>query len=188
MIGYLNGQLLSFKENTVLLNVNCVGYEINCTSSATARLINERGGEVYVYTAVREDGIYLFGFDNTDEKEMFLKLIGVSGVGPKCALSILSSLGASVTRSCILSQDVKTLSSVKGLGKKTAEKIIVELRGGLPAGEVAQSVSSENEEAVQALISLGFDRNSATKAVCLAVENGAKTLEEVIANALRNVR
>lgn len=189
MIGYLKGELISFKDNTVILSVNGVGYEVNCTSSTTARLINNRGGEVYVYTAVKEDGIYLYGFDNEQEKEMFLKLIGVSGLGPKGALSILSSLGLNATRACILSSDVKTLSSVKGLGKKTAEKIIVELRGGLPMDDSGTSVSaSENDEAVMALTSLGFDRNSATKAVEKARADGASGLEEVIAVALRNVR
>ncbi len=188
MIGYLKGELISFKDNTVILSVNGVGYEVNCTSSTTARLINNRGGEVYVYTAVKEDGIYLYGFDNEQEKEMFLKLIGVSGLGPKGALSILSSLGLNATRTCILSSDVKTLSSVKGLGKKTAEKIIVELRGGLPMDDGGAVSVSENDEAVMALTSLGFDRNSAVKAVEKARADGASGLEEVIAVALRNVR
>lgn len=188
MIGYLKGELISFKDNTIILDVNGVGYELNCTSSTTARLINERGGEAFVYTAVKEDGIYLYGFDNEQEKEMFLKLIGVSGLGPKGALAILSSLGLNTTRTCILSSDVKTLSSVKGLGKKTAEKIIVELRGGLPMDEGNSTFVNENDEAVMALTSLGFDRNSAAKAVEKARKDGASGLEDIIAAALRNVR
>ncbi len=188
MIGYLNGKLINFKDSTVLLAVNGVGYEVTCTSQALTRLINEKGGEVYTYTAVKEDGVYLYGFDNTDEKEMFLKLTGVSGVGPKGAIGILSSLGANGTREAILSQDVKMLSSVKGLGKKTAEKIIVELRGGLPAGESVATVNNENNDAIEALTSLGFDKNSASKAVQIAKEQGAVTLEDVISTALRNIR
>lgn len=188
MIGYLNGKLINFKDSTVLLAVNGVGYEVTCTSQALSRLINQKGGEVYTFTAVKEDGVYLYGFDNTDEKEMFLKLTGVSGVGPKGAIAILSTLGANGTRESILTQDVKTLSSVKGLGKKTAEKIIVELRGGLPASDSVVMESGDNNDAIDALLSLGFDRNSATKAVSIAKEKGASTLEDIISTALRNIR
>ena len=123
MIGYLNGKLITFKDSTVILSVNGVGYEVTCTSEALSRIINEKGGELFVYTAVKEDGIYLYGFNSLDEKEIFISLLGVSGVGPKGAIAIVSSLGANGTRNAILSQDVKMLASVKGLGKKTAEKI-----------------------------------------------------------------
>ena len=188
MIGYLNGKLITFKDSTVILAVNGVGYEVTCTASALSRLINERGGEVYTFTAVKEDGVYLYGFNDLTEKETFISLTTVSGVGPKVAITILSSLGANGTRQAILNQDVKTLASVKGLGKKTAEKIIVELRGGLPMDEVAVPVSNENTQAIEALTGLGFDKNSATKAVQIALEQGAKTLEDIISTALRNIR
>ena len=189
MIGYLNGKLITFKDSTAILAVGGVGYEVTCTTDALSRLINEKGGEVYVYTAVKEDGIYLYGFNNLDEKEIFTSLLGVSGVGPKGAVAIVSALGANGTREAIQAQDVKRLASVKGLGKKTAEKIIVELRGGLPvseSGAVAQL--NENSEAIEALTSLGFDKESATKAVQIAKEMGAVTLEDIISTALRNIR
>lgn len=189
MIGYLNGKLITFYGSNVILETGGVGYEINCTNNCLSRLINNKGGEAYIFTAVREDGIYLYGFDNMDEKEMFLKLTSVSGVGPKAAIAILSHLGANGTRASILNSDVKTLSSVKGLGKKTAEKIIVELRGGLPATSMVGETTAQNEEATEALIStFGFDRNTASKAVALAKEQGAKELEEIIALALRNIK
>lgn len=188
MIGYLNGKLITFKDSTVILSVGGVGYEVTCTAEALSRIINEKGGELYVYTAVKEDGIYLYGFNSLDEKEIFISLLGVSGVGPKGAIAIVSSLGANGTRNAILTQDVKMLASVKGLGKKTAEKIIVELRGGLPAGESSVVVNNEDSEAVEALTTLGFDKNSATKAVQRAKEQGAQTLEDIISMALRNIR
>lgn len=189
MIGYLKGKLIAFYNSTIILDVGGIGYEVTCTSSCLSRLINNKGGEVFTFTALKEDGIYLYGFDTLEEKEMFLKLTGVSGVGPKGALAILSHLGTNGTRASILSGDVKSLAGVKGLGKKTAEKIIVELRGGLPASTTEDIASSQNEEAIEALIStFGFDRNTASKAVALAKEQGAQELEEVIALALRNIK
>lgn len=187
MIGYLSGKLISFKDSTVLLNVNGVGYEVTCSSSSLARLINDRGGEIFTYMAVKEDGVSLYGFDTESEKEMFLSLIGVSGVGPKVGLLIVSSLGVNMTRQAILNSDVKTLSSVKGLGKKTAEKIIVELRGGLPMEEEVAVSTIESDEALQALMSLGYDRNTSLKAIKNARENGAITLEDIITYALRSM-
>ncbi len=189
MIGYLNGKLITFYGSTVVLETGGVGYELTCTNNCLSRLINNKGGEAYVFTAVREDGIFLYGFDNMDEKDMFLKLTTVSGVGPKAALSILSHLGANGTRASILNSDVKSLASVKGLGKKTAEKIIVELRGGLPASSLEGQTTLNNDEAIEALIgTFGFDRNTASKAVALAKEQGAVELEEIIAIALRNIK
>jgi len=189
MIGYVKGKLIAFYGSTVILETGGIGYEICCTNSCLSRVVNNKGGEVFTFTAVREDGVFLYGFDNMDEKDMFLKLTGVSGVGPKGALAILSHLGSNGTRSAILSGDVKGLASVKGLGKKTAEKIIVELRGGLPATSETGTTSTSADEAVDALIStFGFDRNTASKAVNLAKEQGATELEEIIALALRNIK
>ena len=92
MIGYLNGKLITFYGSTVILETGGVGYEITCTNNCLSRLINNKGGEAYIFTAVKEDGIFLYGFDNMDEKEIFLKLTSVSGVGPKMASTILSGL------------------------------------------------------------------------------------------------
>jgi Holliday junction DNA helicase RuvA len=142
----------------------------------------------------------LFGFDSVKEKELFLKLITVSGVGPKMGISVLASLSGEEFARVIATADVKRLSAVKGLGKKTAEKIVLELHGKISAAEIMSAsgddfnatlppmeakLSAADEEAVQALVGLGFTRNESAQAVKRARENGAASLEEVIMKALQ---
>ena len=197
MIGYIKGNLLSAIGNTVILENAGIGYEITCSNSAFAKIVSESGGELYTYLAVREDGISLYGFISLEEKSMFLKLITVSGVGPKMAIGILSNMNVASLTSAIATSNVKMLSSVKGLGKKTAERIIIELKDGLEIDDFmlssSQSVGAtglevEYKDAIEALISLGFSKMESTNAVKKAVESGAKTIEEAISGALRNVR
>ena len=197
MIGYIKGNLLSAAGNTVILENAGIGYEITCSNSAFAKIVSESGGALYTYLAVREDGISLYGFISLEEKSMFLKLITVSGVGPKMAIGILSNMNIDSLKSAIVTSNVKTLSSVKGLGKKTAERIIVELKEGLDVDDFmldstqtikSSGIETEYKDAIEALISLGFSKQESTNAVKKAVENGAKTIEEAISGALRNVR
>ncbi len=197
MIGYLNGNVLSYNENTVLLDVGGVGYEVLCSSSATEYLINAKKGGIYTYLSVREDGFYLYGFISKEEKNMFLKLITVSGIGPKMGITILSSMPLNDLAFIIASQDVKSLSKVKGLGKKTAERIILELRENissldLPEGKKpSNKLSSEPsvyDDAVIALMSLGFSRSESEKAVEFAKDRGLNTIESVITVALQSVK
>mgnify|MGYP002711307112 FL=1 len=128
MIGYIKGNLLNGENGTVLLETNGVGYEIICSASVYVKLLENGGGEVYTYTSVRDDGIFLYGFSDLKEKNLFLKLISVSGVGPKMGITVLSNMSLAKITAAIATSDVKTLSSIKGLGKKTAERIILELR------------------------------------------------------------
>ena len=92
MIGYINGKLLNKNNGTILLENNGIGYEITCSASAYNRIIKDNGGAVYTYLAVREDGLFLYGFDTIEEKNMFLLLISVSGVGPKMGITVLSGM------------------------------------------------------------------------------------------------
>ena len=92
MIGYVKGNLLNYSDGTILLENNGIGYEITCSSAVYQKILQNNGGEVYTYLAVREDGISLYGFIDANEKDMFLKLISVSGVGPKMGITILSQL------------------------------------------------------------------------------------------------
>ncbi len=196
MIGYLKGKLLNAEDGVVLLENGGVGYEITCSASVYAKLLSSNGGEVYVYTSVKEDGVSLFGFDGIEEKKMFLKLISVSGVGPKMGISVLSEMSAKDLAVKIASGDVKGLSTVKGLGKKTAERIILELRDkvdgiSVSASDSAVSIptfSSEEEDAVLALISLGFSRGESEKAVAAAKAEGISQLEKLISYALKNIK
>ena len=197
MIAYLKGRVLTLTAETAVLEVNGVGYEIYCSGGAFRKLVIGEVAELHTYLQVKEDGVTLFGFANPKEKELFLKVTSVSGVGPKLGISILTSLSADELTQAIFAADVKRLSAAKGLGKKTAEKIVLELHGKISAAEVMSasgdtlgtadvpvSLSKEDEEAVAALMGLGFTKNESTQAVKRARDNGAKTVEEVIRKAL----
>ncbi len=196
MIGYIKGKLLTVLDNTVILENNGIGYEITCSSSALAEVIKEKEGAVYTYMAVREDGIFLYGFVSIEEKNMFLKLISVSGVGPKMGIAILSAMNIADLAVKIATSDVKGLSTVKGLGKKTAERIILELREKVDevnlsdnnVATVSLSLSKDDEDAVYALLSLGFAKQECVSAVKKAKEQGADTVQKIISTALKNIR
>ncbi len=194
MIGYLNGKVLSFDENVVIINVNGVGYEVTCSGTLMNKLIKDGEGELFVYTAVREDGIFLYGLNTAEEKKLFLQLITVNGLGPKMGITVLSQLSVNELISAIATSDVKKLCTVKGLGKKTAERIILELGEKLVTDSVIGAektlpVSAKaNQDAVDALMSLGFKKTESENAVIKAQENGLTGLEEIIAYAIRNVK
>lgn len=195
MIGYLNGNVISYDEGTVILEVNGVGFEIFCSSSVYNKLIKDGKGEVYVYTAVREDGISLYGFISKEEKKAFLGLISVSGVGPKMGIAVLSQMTLDELTLSIATSNVKALSSVKGMGKKTAERIILELKEkvsvnceDMPKSTVSTGTVKANQDAVVALMSLGFNKSECERAVIEAEQNGNQTLEKIISYALKNIK
>lgn len=195
MIGYVYGKVMYNDGNLLLVENGGIGYEITCSSAAFCRMMEKREGGIYTYTQVKEDGIALFGFDTIEEKKMFLKLISVSGVGAKLGVTVLGSMNLKDLALAIATSDVKSLSRVKGLGKKTAERIIVELREKvsaedtepLPAGVAPAASGSDAENAVTALMSLGYNRVTSVKAVNAALAAGASTVEEIIAAALRSL-
>ncbi len=198
MIGYLKGKVIYSDAGTVILENNGVGYEILCSGAAFAKLVTDGEGEIYTYLQVREDGFSLFGFVSVEEKNMFLKLITVSGVGPKMGITILSQMNINEIAVAIATSNVKFLSTVKGLGKKTAERIILELREKMGAAELtpaAKGAKNEavlpsqdgEEDAVVGLMSLGYTRAESSKAVKRAMESGAKSLEEIIMIALKTM-
>ena len=203
MIAFLRGRVLTTTAETVILDVNGVGYEAFCTGAVFRKITVGAVAELYTYLQVKEDGITLFGFDTPKEKELFLKLISVSGVGPKLGISILAALSADDFAYAVATADVKRLSAVKGLGKKTAEKIVLELHGKISAAEVLGAsgddftptattadapakLSAIEEEGVSALMGLGFTRAESTQAVKKARDGGAKTVEEIIMRALQS--
>lgn len=197
MIGYLNGKVLDISADSAIIVVGGVGYEVYCSASAFSSMAVGRDCEVYTYLNVNEQtGVQLYGFSSVQEKAMFLKLTSVSGVGPKAGISILSQMSVNDVAIAIATGDVKRLSAAKGLGKKTAEKIIVELRDRV-AAPVASSGSAgnipvlnaarEDEDAVVALMSLGFSRAESEKAVVKAKAGGASTIEEIIMVSLKSM-
>ncbi len=186
---------------TAILDVNGVGYEVYCSGGAFRRLTVGEIGDLYTYLQVKEDGITLFGFADPKEKELFLKVISVSGVGPKMGIAILAALSADEFATAVATADVKRLSAVKGLGKKTAEKIVLELHGKISAAEVlgasgddlsgaatvttSVKLSPVDEEAIAALQGLGFTRAESAQAVKKARDLGARSVEEIIMKALQ---
>ena len=193
MIGYLKGNLISAEDGVALIEVNGVGYEVNCSGAAYRDLISNRGGEVFTYTAVKEDGISLYGFCSQEEKKLFLQLISVSGVGPKMGIAVLSAIPATDLTLKIATGDVKGLSAVKGLGKKTAERIVLELRdkiGAIESQSVTENITAEDDsdDAVVALMGLGFTRSESVTAVRKAKAAGAGNLQQTISFALKSMR
>lgn len=197
MIGYLKGKVLSLTPEAALIETAAgVGFEVLLSGSAFSKLSGQKEGEVFTYMQVREDGVSLFGFSSLEEKEMFLKLVSVSGVGPKMGITVLSNMSAGDIATAIATSDVKRLSTVKGMGKKTAERIILELREKVSA-VTAQSVAGEavpvvqisasDEDAVVALMTLGFTRGESVKAISRARANGAKEIEDIIRLALQGM-
>ncbi len=192
MISFLIGIIEEKKDNTLILNVNGVGYELITSVNTLSSLpLQGESIKIYTYMAVREDGIFLFGFSTQEERELFYKLITVSGVGPKMAITILSGLSLSDLTVAIMKEDSKLLSKIKGLGKKTAERICLELKDKLSGISIEDNTSFEvnyDEDAVQmatdTLISLGINKNEAYM-LARSYAGGNATAEEIISKSLR---
>jgi Holliday junction DNA helicase RuvA len=168
VIAYLQGSLLDIQDDSVIMNVRGVGYEL-CISSQTAEALStsEAQTQLWVYTHVREDALSLFGFLNKTEKELFLSLIKVNGIGPKVAMKILSGAPLGIIIKMIDAGDVAGLSKLPKVGKKTAEQIVLSLKGKLVFvdASVQMQVSSARADIVSALVNLGFKNNDVEKVV-----------------------
>ena len=200
MYAYIKGTIAGRNDAELIVDNNGIGYLINCPRSISAPL----GGigdevKVFVYQSVKEDDISLYGFATQEQKDMFLKLITVSGIGPKVAHSICACLEPEQFAAAVMSNNVTVLTGVKGLGKKTAERIILELKDKLKAqtgkaasiskispaaGLMSPADGSVMNDAVGALIMLGFKEQEATDSVAAAYSEGIG-LEELIKKALK---
>lgn len=199
MIAHLRGVLLDVKPNEVVVECNGVGYAVMVPISTFTALPGQ-GAEarLHVYTAVREDAIQLFGFATTGEKALFEKLIGVSGIGPRLAVTILSGIGADDLVTAIRGEDAARLVRIPGVGKKTAERIVLELKDklgdwGLPAATTAVpkagALSPIEEDVRSALLNLGCARPAAEAALLKARESvGSGDFELLFRKALELVR
>jgi len=190
MISYIRGVLVEKEPTRVVIEAAGVGYEL-LISLSTYEKLPRQGGEVKLlaFHCVREDDEILFGFASVEERELFIKLTGVSGVGPKIGLAILSGASISELSMAIAGGDAKRLSAIKGVGKKTAEKICVELRDKVNvfAGrEGGGAVSPVIRDAVAALRALGFNEETSSKMVAdvLAKDPSVDDVERVIKLAL----
>lgn len=195
MYNYIIGEISAKNEGIVVLENNGIGYEIGVSMNTLDTLpCLGQSAKVYTFLSVREDAMKLYGFATLDEKNMFLKLTDVSGIGPKVALSILSGIRLSDLAIAIKQEDTKLLSTIKGIGKKTAERIIVELKDKISLigyeVEMAEQTDCVNtsaiDEAMDVLISLGINRNEAYR---LARENAKNNdqAEDIVRKAFQNL-
>ena len=144
MVAYLRGRVLTTTAETMIVDVNGVGYEVYCSGAAFAKAAVGGTAELYTHLQVKEDGITLFGFASPKEKEMFLRLISVPGVGPKLGIAVLSSMSGDDFAAAVATADVKRLSAVKGAGqKRRRKKIVLELHGKISAAEVISAGGGE---------------------------------------------
>ena len=196
MYSYIIGTLAGLEEGKVILDNNGIGYELN-VSSFTLSKVGSVGKQIKLFThlGVSDDAMRLYGFISEEERAMFLKLITVSGIGPKVALQILSGMDVRTLALSIVNSNAKALARIKGIGKKTAERVIVELRervesDAVESGEVLGVTAGDpvGQEAAAVLASLGLSRAEAAAAVNKVLAAGkARKLEEVITLALRSV-
>ena len=177
MIAHLRGTLLAKHPNQVVVETHGVGYEV-MISIPTFSELPAAGAEValHIHTHVREDALSLYGFLRLGEKHLFEKLLTVSGIGPKLAITILSGMAADEMVGAIRSGDLPRLTRIPGIGKKTAERMVLELRDKLPAGTGAVDLTTPaaspiEEDVLSALVNLGYQRAAAEKGLQVAIRN-----------------
>ena len=195
MIGYLSGEITIVDPTLILVDVGGIGYEVKISLNTYSKLKDSKKGKVFTYLHVKEDAHTLYGFYSPDEKSLFVKLISISGVGPSTAILMLSSMGVDEIQESIAGEDVATIKKVKGIGSKTAERIVLELKdkirkeigGEKTIGIVPDSFNIIREEAMIALVTLGIQKSMAEKSINIILKNADKdvTLEEVIKLALK---
>ena len=199
MIGYVKGKLLTETEGQIILENNGVGFSITPSAEAYKEIMANGGGAVYTYMAVREDDVSLFGFKSLEEKKMFLKLITVSGIGPKMGMMVLSNLSLQDLAVKIATSDVKGLAQVKGLGKKKAEMIIAELREKMGeelkdverSKKLSQEVDvsdKDSQDAMLALTGLGFTKAQCVEVLTKAKNENVRGVQAIIAYSLKNIK
>jgi Holliday junction DNA helicase RuvA len=188
MIGYLTGKIISARPTKILLDVNGVGYLVNISINTFEKIAGKDSAALFIHTSVKEDSITLFGFSTETEKEMFELLISVNGIGPKIALSILSGIRTDDLKHAIQSSDISRIIAVPGIGKKTAERLVLELGNkvsNIAGGESPEILHSIKNEAVSALVTLGYNSKTAENVVReILMDNPDCTLEELIKKAL----
>jgi Holliday junction DNA helicase RuvA len=187
MIGYLTGKIISSKPTQILLDVNGVGYLVNISINTFEKISDKETVSLFIHTNVKEDSISLFGFFTQSEKEMFELLISISGIGPKLALNVLSGIAVDELKSAISNGNIARLIAIPGIGRKTAERIVLELRAKVEAirADGIFRETSAKDEAISALTTLGYQRQIADKVIReLLSENQNFSLEELIRKAL----
>ena len=200
MIEFIKGNVEYFDKGYIVVSCNDIGYRITAGEKTISSLAAKKDNvTVFTYMSVRDDGISLMGFENKKQLNMFYSLINVTGIGPKMAVNIIDNCDICSLVTAIVSSDITTLSKIPGLGKKTAQRLVLELKDKLTAEEIADSFTQGEIEdlinipekgvkadAIEALESLGYSRSEALKAVA-AVYNEGDSVEKTIKAALRKM-
>ena len=192
MIDQISGKIISSNDNYVVLAVGGFGIKVNITATLASKLVNENLITLVTYLNVREDALDLYGFKNDSERDLFLMLISISGIGPKLAVSILSGVELEELKSNILSGDIKSLTSIPGVGAKTAKRIIIELKDKLSKTTTTELGFEDNfgskisKDVLSALVGLGYSESMATEVIeRINPANSDKSIEVLIKEALK---
>ena len=201
MIAFVRGTAVDMTENSVIVEAGGIGYEIYMTGTDLSQIHMGEEVKIHTYFNVREDAMQLYGFRSKDDLQMFKLLLGVNGVGPKAAVGVLAGITADELRFAILSDDVKTLSKAPGIGKKTAQKLILELKDKMKLEDAFElklaheqekavaglgEISDGRQEAVEALVALGYSSTDALRAVRKVTDVAPDDVEGILKAALKN--
>lgn len=201
MIAFVRGTAVDMTENSVIVEAGGIGYEIYMTGTDLSQIYMGEEVKIHTYFNVREDAMQLYGFRSKDDLQMFKLLLGVNGVGPKAAVGVLAGITADELRFAILSDDVKTLSKAPGIGKKTAQKLILELKDKMKLEDAFElklaheqekavaglgEISDGRQEAVEALVALGYSSTDALRAVRKVTDVAPDDVEGLLKAALKN--
>ena len=189
MIGHLNGRLIEKNPTELIVECAGVGYEVKISLNTFSALGSDESVKIFTKLVVREDAHILYGFASKEEREMFNHLVSVSGIGPNTAMIMLSSMVPDEIAHAIQSEDVRTIQGVKGIGTKTAQRVIIDLKDKmLKMVFSSENIFNQNNtnrfDALTALVSLGFDKKSAEKAID-KIATGEETVEKLIKEALK---
>ena len=195
MFAYLSGKLTYKTPTMVYVDCNGVGYQVHITLNTFSSLENKESVKLFTHLHVREDAQIIFGFYTEEEKQMFLHLVSVSGVGPNTARLILSSMTTNEFRSAIINEEVSLIQTIKGIGPKSAKRLVLELKDKMKSMEITNSIepvtgsgNARIEEAIAALTMLGFAKPKSEKAVRNIWQNNSEaTVEELIKLSLKNL-
>ncbi len=191
MLNHLTGRLIEKNPASIIVECHGVGYLLNISLNTYSKITAEENIRILVHLQITEDAHTLYGFADEDERRLFRLLITVSGIGCNTARMMLSSMNVDEIENCIVSEDVVKLKSIKGIGEKTAQRAILELKGKLKKDGVVPSVFSHikvKDEAMAALLTLGFARNTVDKTLdSLLKKNPVSTVEELIKQALKSL-
>lgn len=186
MIGFLKGKILISSLSKVIIDVSGVGYSVHTTPKTVERLRSGNEASLWIHTAVRENDISLYGFETESELKMFETLLNVSGIGPKSALTVLGIAGVKAIEEAVISGNTSVLTKVAGIGKKTADKIVLELSGKIASSDELSSEAQADLDLFEALRALGY-RDNDIQSVIKSIPTDISSTSERITFALRNL-